>query len=290
MQRLIYIVDAFTQTVFGGNPAAVVTVDHWPSASVMQSMATEHNLSETVFVGPVDETFRSEVAPSATDVPDGTLGIRWFTPASEVVLCGHATLAAAHVMLRSERRIGPKLTFLSRSGLLPLEQQDGGAVRLDFPALPPTEITPDDPRFVQLSADLTRALGAAPDTILEARDLYAIFDDPSVVRDMVADMGELSRIDAFAVGVSAPGDEAGIDFVSRFFAPREGIPEDPVTGSAHCTLAPYWSGRLGKSTLVGRQVSPRGGTVGCDLEGDRVGLTGHCVSYMTGSVRVIPEA
>ncbi|MFK7961923.1 MAG: PhzF family phenazine biosynthesis protein [Phycisphaerales bacterium] len=290
MHRLIYIVDAFTETVFGGNPAAVVTLSHWPSTSLLQSMATEHNLSETAFVGPIDDTFLAEVGPAPANVPDGALGIRWFTPNDEMDLCGHATLAAAHVMLRNERRIGPDLSFLSRSGLLPLRQQDGGAVRLDFPARPPVEIAADDPRHGPLRDQLAAALGALPDQIVEARDIYAVYADAATVRAIDPDQLALARIDAFAVGVTAPGDEEGVDFVSRFFAPRKGVPEDPVTGSAHCSLAPYWGQRLGRTQITGRQVSRRGGTVVCDLAGDRVGLTGHCVSYLSGQLRAtLPE-
>lgn len=259
----IFVVDAFTDRPFGGNPAAVMPLERFPDEATLASLAAENNLSETAFV-----------------VPDGTdYRIRWFTPALEVPLCGHATLASGAVVLD---RIEPgrrSVVFRSASGPLTVQRSDGG-FRMDFPSRPSRSV-PSPPA-------LTEALGATPRAVRANEfNLMAIFDDPAVVRRLEPDLAAIGRIDTPGVIVTAPGD-GPYDFVSRYFAPAKGIPEDPVTGAAHCMLAPYWAERLGKAALDGYQASRRGGRVRCRLRGDRVELEGSCRFYLEGTV-VVPD-
>ena len=255
----IYQVDAFTHRLFGGNPAAVVLLDDWLPDAVLQAIAAENNLAETAFVIP-----RPDVAP-----------LRWFTPAVEVDLCGHATLAAAYVLFRHRYPSAERLRFDTRSGELTVARE-GEMLSMDFPSRPGRPVT--------ISDELVAALGARPREVHLARDLLAIFASEAEVRAIRPDFAALAALDAFAVIVSAPGDE--VDFVSRFFAPGAGIPEDPVTGSAHCTLIPYWAGRLGKTELTARQISARGGELACRLRGDRVLIAGRAVEYLRGEITV----
>ncbi|OIQ90767.1 putative isomerase YddE [mine drainage metagenome] len=255
----IYQVDAFTSRLFGGNPAAVVLLDDWLPDAVLLAIAAENNLAETAFVIP-----RPDSAP-----------LRWFTPAVEVDLCGHATLAAADVLFRHRYPAAERLSFDTRSGTLVVTRA-GGVLSMDFPSRPG--------RPVAVSDGLVAALGARPREAHLARDLLAVFDTEAEVRAIEPDFAALAALDVFAVIVSAPGD--GVDFVSRFFAPRAGIPEDPVTGSAHCTLIPYWAQRLGKDELIARQVSARGGELACRLLGDRVVIKGRTVEYLRGEIDV----
>lgn len=259
MKLPLYQVDAFTSRLFAGNPAAVVLLDEWLPDSVLAAIAAENNLAETAFVIP-----RPDAAP-----------LRWFTPAVEVDLCGHATLAAAHVLFQYRFPSLNRLIFSTRSGDL-IVMRDGELLAMDFPARPgkPVEVTDS----------LVSALGGRPREAFLARDLLAIFNSESEVRGLEPDLQRIATLDAFAVIVSAPGDV--VDFVSRFFAPRAGIPEDPVTGSAHCTLVPYWADRLGKSKLIAKQVSPRGGDLLCELRGDRVVIAGRAVEYLRGEITV----
>jgi predicted PhzF superfamily epimerase YddE/YHI9 len=257
MKLPIYQVDAFTTRLFGGNPAAVVPLDAWLTDDVMQAIAAENNLAETAFVMP-----RSDNAP-----------LRWFTPAIEVDLCGHATLATAHVLFRYHYPDATQLSFETRSGILRVTRV-GDRLGLDLPSRPG--------RRVDVTDALAAALGARPREAYLARDLLAIFDSEKDVRNMRPDMGRLAALDAFAVMVSAPGDT--VDFVSRFFAPRAGIAEDPVTGSAHSTLVPYWAERIGRTRLTARQLSARGGELECELSGDRVLATGGTVAYLRGEI------
>lgn len=275
----IYHVDAFTSHAFGGNPAAVVPVEAWPEDALMQRMAAEHNLSETVFVGP----------PS-----DGRADrrLRWFTPAVEVPLCGHATLAAAHVLWNHEDEVVERLTFESHSGPLVVwhEKQHGeDLIVMDLPARPTVSCGAPAGLVAALCttpAEVRRtveSIGVGPD----AHPLYlAIFDSKRDVHDISPDMKRLASVEAHGVVVTAPG--ASHDFVSRFFAPRVGIDEDPATGSAHCALAPYWAHRLGKTRLAARQVSKRGGEMRCDVAtteaGPRVLLAGKALTYSVGEV------
>jgi PhzF family phenazine biosynthesis protein len=261
MKIPIYQVDAFAAGLFQGNPAAVCPLEEWLPASTMLAIASENNLAETAFY--------VRQAP-------GRYGLRWFTPAVEVDLCGHATVAAASVIMDVRRETkGPSLSFETLSGELSVERE-GDLYVLDFPARPATECTVH-PRLVE-------ALGATPSVILAARDYLCVFDDEAPVRALAPDMALLAGIDRFAVIATAPGRDS--DFVSRFFAPAKGVPEDPVTGSSHTTLIPYWSGRLGKTELFARQISSRGGELWCRDLGARVKIGGRAVQYLQGEISV----
>lgn len=261
----LYQVDAFSSRAFGGNPAAVCPLASWLPDDVMQAIAAENNLSETAFFVPA----------SAGDGFD----LRWFTPAMEVDLCGHATLASAFVLFTELQPNRASVTFATRSGELTVVR-DGTRLSLDLPARPPRPVEPPP--------GLSEALGAKPSAVLLARDLMAVFDDAETVRGLRPDIGRLGTLEAYAVSVSAPGTGADrdVDFVSRFFAPRAGIPEDPVTGSAHCQLVPYWADRLGRTRLRTRQVSARVGELACTLREDRVALAGHAVLTIKGTFRI----
>lgn len=255
----VYIVDAFTRRPFAGNPAAVCPLDAWLPDAQMQAMAAEHNLAETAFVVQEPTEWR----------------IRWFTPAVEVDLCGHATLAAAHVLARHRGLAAAEVVFQSRSGPLPVRFR-GDQIELDFPARAGARC--DAP------SALREGLGANPLEVLRSRDYLVVLESEAMVRALAPDFARLADVDCLGVIVTAPGDQ--VDFVSRFFAPRAGINEDPVTGSAHCTLTPYWAARLKKDTLSARQVSARGGELACTLAGDRVLIAGQAVTYLAGSVTV----
>lgn len=252
-------VDAFAAQTFGGNPAGVCLLTRWLDDATLRRIAAENKHSETAFL-----------VPRAADYD-----LRWFTPAVEVDLCGHATLAAALVVfsqLNLERR---SICFHSKSGLLPVTR-NGDRLTLDFPVRP---ATPCDP-----PGDLVRGLGARPAQVLKARDFLAVFASEREVRTLNPDFALLRELDCLGIIATAPGTEC--DFVSRFFAPAAGVDEDPVTGSAHCTLIPYWAQRLGKTTLFARQVSPRGGELFCELAGDRVRIGGKAVLYLRGEIAI----
>lgn len=252
-----YQVDAFATRAFEGNPAAVCPLENWLDDGLLQAIAEENNLSETAFFVPSDKGFR----------------LRWFTPASEVDLCGHATLATAHVLFVHLGHPGPAITFETRSGPLTVRREDD-LLNMDFPARPPTPCA-----SFEL---LARALGRQPLEVLRADDYLVVFDNEAAVRGIRPDFALLGTLDLRGVIITAPG--SSDDFVSRFFAPRLGIPEDPVTGSAHCTLAPYWAGRLGKCRLSARQVSKRGGSLSCESKGDRVLLSGAAITVMEAEI------
>ncbi len=252
-----YQVDAFATRAFEGNPAAVCPLERWLDDGLLQAIAEENNLSETAFFVPSDTGFH----------------LRWFTPASEVDLCGHATLATAHVLFEHLGHPGQAITFETRGGALTVKRT-GEVLEMDFPARPPTPCA----RFDLLA----RALGRQPLEVLRADDYLAVFDDEVAVRGIRPDFALLGTLDLRGVIITAPG--SSDDFVSRFFAPRLGIPEDPVTGSAHCTLAPYWAGRLGKRRLSAQQVSKRGGRLTCELMGDRVLLAGAAVTVIEAEI------
>ncbi|WP_367273823.1 PhzF family phenazine biosynthesis protein [Niveispirillum sp.] len=262
MMRLpIYQVDAFTDTLFAGNPAAVVPLESWLPDHLMQSIAAENNLAETAFFVREGEGWF----------------IRWFTPVNEIDLCGHATLASAFII---RTIIDPTaVTFRFRTkvaGDLAVSYADG-LYTLDFPSRPPVP--------QEVHPDLIRALGGpVPEQVLAARDWFVVYKDAATVRALSPDMALLSGVGRMVI-VTAPGD-GGVDFVSRFFAPMDGIPEDPVTGSAHCTLIPYWADRLGKAALTARQVSARGGSLSCHMLGERVHIAGHAVLYLEGAIHV----
>ena len=251
-------VDAFTRQPFAGNPAAVCVLGGEEPDDWMRGLAREMNLSETAFLVPRGDAW----------------GLRWFTPEVEVDLCGHATLASAHVLYESGRLAADEpARFDTRSGRLTV-RQDGDAYVMDFPATPP--------RHAPAPGGLAEALGAAPVWTGRSRfDVFAVLEDEAAVRRLTPDHAALSRLDARGVIVSAPADpgrQPGVDVVSRFFAPGSGVPEDPVTGSAHCAIGPYWADRLGRGALSCYQASARGGHVGVTVRGDRVDLTGHAVT------------
>jgi PhzF family phenazine biosynthesis protein len=285
----IFQVDAFAAGPFSGNPAAVCLLPSPRPDDWLQSVAAEMNLSETAFL-----------LPSGGD--DGArFGLRWFTPATEVELCGHATLASAHSLWESGRvPAGAAIRFDTASGELTCELEEsapvpagaGGAgpsIWMDFPAQPATELAGEE-RGVLVDG-LSRALGAPPVRIARSRfDLLVELGSEATVRGLRPDMVGLAAVDARGVIVTAAGEEGGEgedhDFVSRFFAPRVGVPEDPVTGSAHCCLAPWWAERLGRARLTGYQASRRGGVVRTELRGNRVRLGGAAVTVFTGELSV----
>lgn len=254
-----YQVDAFADRVFTGNPAAICPLQEWLADEVMQSIAAENNLSETAFFVPSAKGF----------------ALRWFTPQKEVKLCGHATLATAHVLFEVLAYSGRTITFETLSGDLIVEKHDR-LVRMDFPADPPVRCAVPD--------GLVQALGHRPVEVLAAEDYLVVFESEEIVRDICPNQLLLSQLDLRGVCVTAPGKD--VDFVSRFFAPKYGIAEDPVTGSAHCELTPYWAKKLGKHILQARQISRRGGDVACELQGDRVLLSGTAVRFMTAEIEI----
>jgi PhzF family phenazine biosynthesis protein len=259
MKLPLYQIDAFTSRVFGGNPAAVVLMDEWLADERLLAIAAENNLPETAFVIP-----RADVSP-----------LRWFTPSIEMDLCGHATLAAAHVLFTHRFPSLERMTFSSRSGNLVVTKR-GDRLVLDFPSRPGN--------LVEDTGPLVAALGLKPSAAYQARDLLAIVESEEDVRAFQPDFTRIAALDAMGLILSAPG--KNVDFVSRFFAPRAGVPEDPVTGSAHCTLVPYWAERLGRRKLTAKQLSTRGGDLECELLGDRVLMAGNAVEYLQGEISV----
>jgi PhzF family phenazine biosynthesis protein len=259
MKLPIFQIDAFADGPFHGNPAAVCPLDDWLPDKVLQSIAQENNLAETAFY----------VAR------DGYYELRWFSPSKEVDLCGHATLAAAHVLLELYGLAKSRVSFQSRSGPLHVFREEG-RLTLDFPAQvgAPCEIP----------TGMTEALGASPRACYRAMDYMAVFDTEEEIALIAPDFRRLTALDLRGVIVTSPGRTS--DFVSRFFVPKYGIDEDPATGSSHCTLAPYWAERLGKSKMHARQLSKRTGTFYCRVEGERVFIPGRAVTYMEGSIQI----
>lgn len=262
----IYQVDAFTTSVFAGNPAAVVPLNHWIDDCHMQSIAAENNLAETAFIVPIDEGWE----------------LRWFTPTAEVALCGHATLAAAHVLVKHQGCLTNSLIFKTRqSGTLTVERLDDGSLSMSFPSIPVAEC--------DCKNAVGEALGAIPESVLFGRyspdqiDYVAVFKSEESISALNPDFAKFSNLDSRGVIVTAPG--TSYDFVSRYFAPNFGIDEDPVTGSAHCLLTPYWSKVLNKQSMRARQISRRGGDLACTMDNnDRVLLAGHAVDYLVGEI------
>ncbi len=259
MKVPIYQVDAFTDKLFGGNPAAVCPLEKWLDDATMQAVGEENNLSETAFFVP----------------NGGDFEIRWFTPKIEIHLAGHPTLATAHVIYEHLGYKGARIRFLSRSGELLVERKDG-MLLMDFPAF---DVAPVDPPDYLIQGLKKRPVG----TYL-GRDYFAVFDSEAEIAALATDFAALAKLDCLGIIVTAPGDSC--DFVSRFFAPRAGILEDPVTGSAHTLLIPYWAKRLKKNTLHAFQVSKRRGELFCEYRGNRVGIGGRAVTYMTGTIDV----
>ncbi|HTH95812.1 MAG TPA: PhzF family phenazine biosynthesis protein [Stellaceae bacterium] len=258
----IYQVDAFTSALFGGNPAAIVPLESWLDDELMLKIAAENNLAETAFIVAQGEGY----------------GIRWFTPTVEMDLCGHATLAAAFVIFEF-LRLGLRCVRFSTkvAGELRVKRREDGRLELDFPARPPKPLA--------AFPGLAQALGAVPRELHKSRDVVAVFDAADDVARLKPDFRALAALDTQAVIVTAKGRD-GIDFVSRFFAPGIGVDEDPVTGSAHCTLIPFWANRLGKTQLTARQLSPRIGDLLCTAGPSRVGIAGHAVLYMRGHIYI----
>lgn len=263
MKAVLYQVDAFADRVFEGNPAAIVPLDVWPADDLMQAVAAENNLAETAFFAPEGEGYR----------------LRWFTPTVEVDLCGHATLASAHVLFSHLGYARPEIRFETRSGTL-VVKREGDRLSMDFPAA--------QPKPYAEPSDIVAALGGRPRLWLKTAHLMAVFDSADEVVALKPDFPALGRLLAplnaglIATAIALEGSDA--DFVSRFFGPSHGIDEDPVTGSAHCTSVPYWAKKLGKSDLVARQVSKRGGTLWCTDAGERVVIRGRCADYMKAEI------
>ena len=257
MRVAYYEVSAFTSQPFGGNPAGVCPLDSWPPDAILQGIAANNNLAETAFFVPRDTDF----------------DLRWFTPTTEVDLCGHATLAAAYVLFTERGWPAESIHFHSRSGILTVSLS-GDRLTLDFPAWP-AEPCP-------APKALLRGLGAKPAKVFKARDYLAVFASETEVQALKPDFAALQTLDCLGTIVTAPGGDC--DFVSRFFAPGAGVNEDPATGSAHCTLIPHWAKQLGKTKLYARQISARGGEFFCDLAGDRVRIGGRAVLYLKGTL------
>ena len=252
---LFFEVHSFTKNIFHGNPAGICPLDRWIDDDSMQRIASENNLSETAFFVPKEDHYE----------------LRWFTPTVEVDLCGHATLATAYVLFDHLGQEGDTIVFHTRSGELTV-WKDNDFLIMDFPSLPPESTDIPEHMIAGLRCEI--------ENISKARDYLIVLVSEEEVRKLQPDFSELDKIDCEGIIVTAPGDE--VDFVSRFFAPRMGIAEDPVTGSAHSTLTPYWAERLGKKRLTARQVSERGGDLWCKLMGDRVQIAGHAVLYVKG--------
>lgn len=261
MRTPIFRVDAFTSSRFAGNPAAVILLDAFLPDGVLQAIAGENNLAETAFLVRERDEYR----------------IRWFTPTVEVPLCGHATLASAAVVMERLETARRAVTFLSASGPLNVSRTASGYV-MNFPARIVTSVS--------IPNGLSEALRTVPvEVVADDFNYLALAQSAEIVRQLAPDIAALGRLDRTGVIVTAPGD-GGYDFVSRYFAPAKGIPEDPVTGGAHCALAPYWAKRLRKTTFRAFQASRRGGEVICRVVGDRVELEGGCVFYLEGQVEI----
>ncbi|CAF2130585.1 unnamed protein product [Rotaria magnacalcarata] len=266
MNIKIYQVDVFTDRLFGGNPAGVCPLDKWLPDALMQKIAAENNLSTTAFV-----------VPNSTN--DG-YELRWFTIEMEIDLCGHATLATAHIIFTEMSSMNEKINFQTKkAGVLTVTRKNEEALyTLNFPACPATK--------VDLPDVLLSALGStiAPVEVYKARDYMLVYEKEADIKQLSPNFMALAKVDVFGVIVTAPGDE--VDFVSRFFAPSIGNPEDSVTGSSHCSLVPYWSERLGKTQLHAQQISARKGELWCENKGDRVLLSGKAVTYLKGELNI----
>jgi PhzF family phenazine biosynthesis protein len=262
MRIPLWQIDAFTDRVFSGNPAAVCVLESWLPDETLAAIAAENNLAETAFLVKEPAGWR----------------IRWFTPAIEVDLCGHATLASGHLLLTRLTPGEREVTFASRSGPLRVAREPDGLLAMTFPRRPPEpRATPDA---------VVRALGKPPLETWFARDHLAVLGSEAEVRALAPDLSAVQELPGHGLIVTAPASTAGLDFVSRFFAPQAGIPEDPVTGSVHCVLVPYWSRRLGKTRLEAAQVSRRGGRLSCEDGADSVRIAGRAVDYLEGHIQV----
>jgi PhzF family phenazine biosynthesis protein len=255
----LYQIDAFASKLFEGNPAAVVPLDEWLPDKTMQSIAEENNLSETAFFVPKDNGFH----------------IRWFTPKGEVDLCGHATLATAYVLFDILGYKGDRIEFDSRSGLL-LVTRDNERIVLDFPAQPPV--------LCDIPKEIGKAFDIAPVECLKSEDYIVVFEREIDIESAKPDFAQLSKLDLRGVIITAKSSR--YDFIARFFAPKYGIPEDPVTGSAYTQLAPYWASKMGSKRFRVKQVSSRGGELTCELVDDRVFISGKAIKFLEGKIRI----
>jgi len=257
----IYQADAFTSELFGGNPAAVCPLNEWPADEVMQKIAFENNLAETAFFVKTDDGYH----------------LRWFTPELEIDLCGHATLATAHIIFTELGFTGPSINFSTeKAGVLVVTKNDD-RYTLDFPSRPPYP--------AEMPEGLLEGLNnKMPIAVMRSRDYFLVYENEQDIIDMQPNHFLLSKIDAIGIIVTAPGKE--VDFVSRFFAPACGVPEDPVTGSAHCNLIPYWAEKLGKTELHAYQLSARKGELWCEFKGERVLMSGKAVTYLKGEIYI----
>lgn len=260
MRQKIYQIDAFTDRPFGGNPAAVCVMDSWLPDPLMQQVAEENNLAETAFVVKREDDYE----------------IRWFTPALEVDLCGHATLASAYVLFNYYGHTDAAIKFYSpRSGKLAVSKEEDGRMTLDFPV--------DELQEADLSQDLVGAMGKQPHRVLQGKtDFLFVYETQEAIENLRPDMRALAALGGRGIIATAPGKD--VDFVSRFFAPQSGIDEDPVTGSAHTTLTPYWNSVTGKTDFNAVQLSARKGHLRCRLKGNRVLISGHAVPYLEGEI------
>ena len=260
----LYQVDAFTDRPFAGNPAAICPLEGWLPDATLQAIAAENNLSETAFFVP-------------DPGPDADFALRWFTPTVEVDLCGHATLASAFVLMTILEPGRAAVRFSTKvSGVLTVTRGAADGFDMDFPIVPAEPVAPQ--------SSLTAAMGRAPRALLAGPKWLAVYETEADVLSLAPDFRALAALERDGVIATAQGE--AVDFVSRYFAPAAGIDEDPVTGSAHCMLAPYWAARLGKSALTARQISVRGGEVGCRVSGDRVILSGQAALYLVGAIHV----
>ncbi len=261
----LYQIDAFTDKIFGGNPAAVCPLQHWLQNATLQNIASENNLSETAFY-----------IPSTSNEYD--FDLRWFMPEGEVDLCGHATMAAAYVIFNHSDYAQDVIRFSSRSGLLTIKKTTLG-LQMDLPVW---NVTQTDQR-----EDISHALGIAPTALFRGKYWMAVYDSHETIQALKPDFNALKSInDIDFIIVTSPADDPDLDFVSRFFCPKLGVDEDPVTGSAHCVLTPYWAQTLGSTNLNARQVSKRGGNLICELRHDRVLVSGQAALYMHGKIHV----
>jgi len=260
MKIPLFYVDAFTSEVFMGNPAAVCLLEGWLPEEVLQSIAAEHNLSETAFVVKANDQFQ----------------IKWFTPKTEVDLCGHATLASAHVLFKIYNFGLKPIQFQSKSGILTVKQDTAGKLTLDFPSRPP--------KHADLTSEITESLGKAPQEVLHSSKLLAVYKSEKDILALAPDFEKMRKLNYDGIIATAPG--SNCDYVLRFFAPKFGINEDPVTGSAQCVLIPYWSNKLNKKQMFSRQLSERTGEIWTEIAGDRVLISGFACIYMQGTIQI----
>ncbi len=259
MEISLYQIDAFASKLFEGNPAAVCPLDEWLPDDTMQAIAAENNLSETAFFVPTSSGFH----------------IRWFTPVSEVDLCGHATLASAYVLFDILNCLNDRIEFKSKSGLLAVTRENEWLV-MDFPAQPPEPC--------EVPREIAAAFAASPAESLKSEDYMVVFEREADIKSAAPDFELLKKLDLRGVIITAKSDR--YDFVARFFAPQYGIPEDPVTGSAYTQLTPYWASKTGKKKFRAKQLSPRGGELTCELRNDRVLIAGKAIKYMEGKIYI----